>query len=195
MQSLEREPLLASGRRTYGEFSGLDRLNALVDFESTTSSGSASYEDEDIRITLGRFLCCQRELCFIEKMDKKKHVDWSCPGSSLTAWLNNWSKGVKGGFLLRSKILTSDWSGKVNGHRTAALLHLKQSLRTENWTKTVEWNFCQFASVLEMFSFAKWRLPSVPQGSGVVLLSDYMRLLHGSYCSKQEISGSYFCFV
>ena len=59
MQSLEREPLLESRRRTYGEFSGLGRLQTFGEIESSTSSNSNTgtlYEDDDIRVSLGKRL-------------------------------------------------------------------------------------------------------------------------------------------
>ncbi len=56
MQSLEREPLLQSGRRTYGEFSGLGHLSTLADLDSVSSTSSAVYEDDDIRVSVGECL-------------------------------------------------------------------------------------------------------------------------------------------
>ena len=53
MQSLEREPLLESRRRSYGDFSGLGRLRTFGETESSTSSNTL-YEDDDIRVTLGK---------------------------------------------------------------------------------------------------------------------------------------------
>ena len=58
MRSLEREPLLESRRRTYGDFSGLGRLNTLADIQSSTSS-STLYEEDEIRVTLGKQFTCQ----------------------------------------------------------------------------------------------------------------------------------------
>ena len=56
MQRLEREPLLESRRRSYGDFSGLGRLRTFNDTESSTSSSNRStlYEDDDVRVTLGK---------------------------------------------------------------------------------------------------------------------------------------------